>query len=158
MTLPDFARLSKLWQAWGPAVGGDPISVSTTTPGYEVCFESSDWSARLRVEGSWWVMDTVDDRNQLRTSAGRFSSFPLLEKYLLWEWATTAISSLASGRLGADLARQGFSPEVTVTRVDGGHQICTGDDCAVLTFVRATVFSHLIARSFEEIASMVNAG
>ena len=105
----------------------------------------------LRNEGSWWVVDTVNDRNQRRTAAAKFSTFPLAEKYLLWDWTTTAFSPLASGALGADLARQGFSPQVSATKVSDGYEICWGAECAVLSVVNATIFSHLISLSFEEI-------
>jgi hypothetical protein len=82
----------------------------------------------------------------------------LTEKYLIWNWATTARDDLASGPLGADLAKQGFSPNVDVAKVETRYKICSNKDCAILSAVNATILSHLMDRSVDEIEQMVTAG
>ncbi|MCV7035942.1 hypothetical protein BMW24_008955 [Mycobacterium heckeshornense] len=79
----------------------------------------------------------------------------MTEKYLIWDWATTARSSLASGRLGTELARRGYATGVEVTPANGGYKICLRNDCAILSVVNATIFSHLMSKSINEIEQMV---
>jgi hypothetical protein len=67
-------------------------------------------------------------------------------------------SDLASGPLGADLATQGFAPDVEVSEVDSRYKICSNDGCAILSVVNATIFSHLIDKSVDEIELMVTVG
>ena len=66
-----------------------------------------------------------------------------------------ARSSLASGPLGTDLAKRGFAPGIEVSKTDAGYQICSGEECAVLSVVNATIFSHLMAKSVNEIEELV---
>lgn len=152
--MPDFSRLTENWRKWGPGIGGEPISSSTACADCDAVFDSSDYSVHLRRDGSWWVVDTVNERRQRRSGAAMFSSFDLVEKYLSWDWATTADSHLASGVLGTDLAKRGFSPEVKVTRVERGYEVCSNSGCAILTLVNATIFSHLMSKSLDEIEQM----
>ena len=152
----DFSRLSANWYRWAPGMGGGDIAVSMDCDDCEVLFRSDDYSVHLRHEGDWWVADTVNDRGQRRNGAAKLSNFDLTEKYLIWDWATTVSSSLASGPLGADLARRGYASGVNVSKVEGGYQICLNDDCAVLSVVNATIFSHLISKSVDEIETLIN--
>jgi hypothetical protein len=154
----DFSRLSANWYRWAPGMGGGEITVSTNCDDCQILFGTDDYSVHLRNDGSWWVVDTVNDRGQRRNGAAKLSNFELTEKYLIWDWATTARSSLASGPLGADLARRGYAPGVEVSKVEGGHEICMNDDCAVLSVVNATIFSHLMTNSVNEIERMVTIG
>ncbi|MHA3020027.1 hypothetical protein ACXPWS_07105 [Mycobacterium sp. BMJ-28] len=154
--MSDFARIDTLWKQLGPAIGGGDVSVLIQNADHAISFHSNDYTVHLHQEDSWWVMDTVNDRNQRRNAVATVSSFSLAEKYLLWDWSTTAFSSLASGPLGADLAKQGFSPQVNVTKVDGGYKISLNSEWAILSVVNATIFSHLISYSFEEIERMIN--
>ena len=93
----------------------------------------------LRDDGNWWIVDTVNDRGQRRSGEAKLSNFDLAEKYLIWDWATTVRSDLASGPLGADLATQGFAPDVDVSEVDSRYKICSNDGCAILSVVNATI-------------------
>ena len=156
--MPDFSRLSANWYRWAPGMGGGKISVSTDCDDCEILFSAADYSVHLRNDGHWWVVDTVNDRGQRRHGAAKLSNFALAEKYLIWDWATAARSSLASGRLGADLAKQGYAPGVKVAKAEGGYEICLNDDCAVLSVVNATIFSHLMSNSVDEIERMVTQG
>ncbi|MFA5607745.1 MAG: hypothetical protein WDA07_11215 [Leucobacter sp.] len=152
--MPDFSRLTENWRKWGPSIGGERVSASTECVDCDALFDSSDYSVHLRWDGSWWVVDTVDERNERRSGAALFSSFELVEKYLSWDWATTADSRLASGVLGTDLAKQGFSPDVEVTRLERGYEVCSNSGCAILSIVNATIFSHLMSKTLDEIERM----
>lgn len=151
----DFSRLSAHWYQWAPGMGGGNIFVSTDCDDCQILFGSGDYSIRLRKDGSWWIVDTVNDRAQRRNGVAKLSNFDLTEKYLIWDWATTARSSLGTGPLGRDLARRGYAPGVKVSEVNGGYKICSDDDCAVLSVVNATIFSHLMSKSIAEIEQMV---
>jgi len=153
--MADYARLTANWYKWAPAIGGGGISVTTTCEDCQIVFSSEDYSVHLRQDGSWWTLDTINDRGQRRNAAAKLSNFELTEKYLIWDWATTAQPRLASGPLGADLARRGYAPNVTVSNADRGYMICSNEDCAVLSVVNATIFSHLMSKSVDEIEQMV---
>jgi hypothetical protein len=132
--------------------------VSTDCDDCDIRFSSDDYAVHLRADGAWWAVDTVNDRGQRRNDAAKLSNFDLAEKYLIWDWATTAHSSLASGSLGADLARQGYAPDVTVSHAERGYEICSNEGCAVLSVVSATIFSHLMSKSVDEIEQMIRKG
>jgi hypothetical protein len=151
----NFSRLTTAWRQWAPGIGGGDISVSAECDDCEILFSSADYSVHLHNDRSWWVVDMVDDRGGRRNGAAKLSSFDLAEKYLIWDWATTAHSSLASGPLGADLARRGYAPGVEVSQAERGHKIYLNDDCAILSVVNAKVFSHLMSKSVDEIEQMV---
>ncbi|MEB3030385.1 hypothetical protein [[Mycobacterium] nativiensis] len=151
----DFTRLINYWYQWAPTFGGGDVSVSTSCDDCEILFKSEDYSVHLRRGDGWWITDTVDDRRQRRNGAAKLSSFELTEKYLIWDWGTTAHSSLASGPLGTDLYRLGYAPGITVAQVDRGYEICSDSDRAILSAVDATIFSHLMAKSVDEIEQMV---
>lgn len=153
----DFSRLSANWYRWAPGIGGGDIRVTTDCEDCLVSFRTDDYSVHLRDDGHWWVVDTVNDRGQRRTAAAKLSNFELTEKYLIWDWATTARADLAAGPLGADLAKQGFAPSVEVSEVETKYKICSNDGCAILSTVNATIFSHLMDRSVDEIEKMVTA-
>lgn len=154
----DFSRLAANWRRWAPGMGGGSIDVTTDCADCLICFRTDDYCVHLHNDGNWWVVDTVNDRGQRRNAAAKLSSFNLTEKYLIWDWATTARSDLASGPLGADLAKQGFAPNVEVSQVESKYKICSNDDCAVLSVANATIFSHIMDTSVDEIEQMVTAG
>lgn len=154
----DFSRLSENWYRWAPAMGGAPISIATDCEDCDALFSTADYSVHLRKEEHWWIVDTVNDRGQRRSAAAKLSNFDLAQKYLIWDWATTARSSLAEGPLGADLYRLGYAPGVTVCKAERGYKISRNDECAVLSIPKATIFSHLITKSVDEIQHLVMAG
>lgn len=151
----DLSRLSANWYRWAPRMGGGNVTVSTDCADCVVLFSTDDYSVYLRNEGHWWIVDTVNDRGHRRSGAAKLSNFDLTERYLIWDWATTARSDLASGRLGADLAKQGYAPGVDVSKVETGYEICLNGECAILSVVNATIFSHLLSKSVDEIERMV---
>ncbi len=153
----DFPRLSANWYQWAPGIGGGDISVSTDCDDCEILFGSGDHSVHLRNDRSWWVVDTVDDRHHRQNAIAKLSTFDLAEKYLVWDWVTLARSSLASGSLGADLYRQGYAPGVEVSELGDGHiKICLNGDCAILISGTATIFSHLMSKSVDDIEQIAN--
>lgn len=154
----DFSRLSQHWRRWAPTFGGQDVSISTTCDDCQVLFESRDYSVHLRQEGSWWITDVVNDRGRRSNGAAKLSSFELTEKYLIWDWGTTANFSLASGPLGTDLYRLGYAPGIQVRQVGRGYEICSNGDRAILSIVNATIFSHLITKSVNEIEALVIEG
>lgn len=156
--MADFSRLSANWYRWAPGMGGGDIYVRTDCEDCLISFKTDDYSVHLRTDGHWWVVDTVNDRGQRRNDDARLSSFDLTEKYLIWDWATTARSDLASGPLGADLAKQGFDPNVEVSKIDTKYEICSSGDCAILSAVNATIFSHLMSKSIDDMERLVNQG
>ena len=83
----------------------------------------------------------------------------MAENYLIWRWVTLARSSLASGPLGADLYRQGYAPGIEVSEVDGAHiKLCLHGDCAILIVGTATIFSHIMLKSVEQIEQTARKG
>lgn len=153
----DFSRLSVNWQRWAPGLGGGNAYATIECEDCQICFRTDDYSVHLHHDENWWIVDTVNDRGQRNNGYAKLSNFDLAEKYLIWDWATTVRSDLASGPLGADLAQQGFAANVKVSEVDANYKICLGNECAILSMVNATIFSHLMNRSVDEIEQMVAA-
>jgi hypothetical protein len=153
----DFSRLSANWAEWASQAGLVGISVLTDCNDCQILFSSNDYSVHLRNDGTWWVVDTVDDRGHRKNAVARLSSFNLAEKYLIWDWVTLARSSLASGSLGTDLYKQGYAPGVEVFELSDAHiKICFNGECAILISGTATIFSHLMSRSVDEIEQIAN--
>jgi hypothetical protein len=154
----DFSRLSSSWIEWAPGAGLADAWVSMTCNDCQILFISNDYSVHLRKDGNWWMIDTVDDRGQRSNGVAKLATFDLAEKYLVWDWLTSACSSLASGQLGADLYRKGYAPGVEVSPVDDAHiKICLHGDCAILIVGTATVFSHIMLKSVDEVEQIARA-
>lgn len=149
----DFSRLCACWLYSAPRAGLTHAAVSDALPGHGIRFTSDDYSLHLRHTDGWWVIDTVDDRGQLRSRVARFSTYDLVEKYLVWEW-----SSLARDALRQDLYALGPSSGVQFRVISEGiFELQTSEGRAVLMGPAATIFSHLMSRSLEEIAKLVGA-
>lgn len=150
--MTDLSRLSTTWIEWAPRAGLADATVSSACADCELLFESSDYSVHLHKNGQWWIIDTVDDRRQRSNGVAKFSTFELAEKYLIWDWVTTACPSLASGQLGADLYKRGYAPGVDVVPTNDAHiEICLRGDCAVLVSGTSTIFSHIMLMSVDQI-------
>jgi hypothetical protein len=155
----DFSHLSESWAEWAVMSGLRGVSAATDCDDCQIVFGSDEYSYHLRTEEDWWVIDTVDERGRRKNADVKLSTFALLEKYLIWRWITAARSSLSSGPLGADLYRQGYAPPVEVTELNGTHaQLCLGDECAILILGTATIFSHIMLKSVDEIERIGRAG
>jgi hypothetical protein len=155
----DFSRLSESWVEWATRSQLRDVSVSTDRDDCQIAFRSRDYSFYLRTESDWWVIDTVDDRGQRSDADAKFSAFALAEKYLIWTWITNARSSLASGPLGATLYKQGYAPGIEVTELNGTHgKLCLDGECAILILGTATIFSHIMLMSVDEIEQIGRQG
>ena len=155
----DFSRLSAAWTEWASKAGLAEVSTSFSCGDRRIVFKSNDYSVHLREDHDWWVIDSINDRGQRRNDEAKLSTFDLVEKYLIWNWATLARSSLASGPLGADLYRLGYAPGIEVSQVDAANiKLCLHGDCAILVVGDATIFSHLMKKSVDEIEEIAKGG
>lgn len=153
-----FGRLSQNWLYWSELGQLTNLSVSTGCDDCAVLFSSEDYSVHLRNSAGWWVVDTVNDRHQRSNDTGRFSSYQLAEKYLIWTWASMARSVVRARLLGPKLYAKGFAPGVdTVPISEGVYELRSPAGTAVLTEPAATIFSHLMDRSEDDIERMVRA-
>ena len=157
MTQPaDFDRLSRNWTYWSQRAQLSDISTSTSCDDCAVRFSSNDYSVHLRVNGDSWVVDTVDDRNQRHDDTATFSTYDLAEKYLVWLWSSAARSAVGAPALGPNLYASGFAPGVTTTTISPGiYELHSPAGSAVVMEPEATIFSHLMDKSEEEIERMV---
>jgi hypothetical protein len=111
--------------------------VSTDCVDCKILFTSDDYSVHLRHE---------------------FSSFALAEKYLLWIWGSTARSVLRAPILGQKLYAKGCDSSVERTPASTAvYELCTPEGRAVLGEPYATIFSHLMQKSEEDVEQMLRA-
>lgn len=140
-------------------MGGGKISVSTNCDDCEILFDSSDYSAHLRNDGTWWIIDIVNDRGQRHNDTAKLSTFELTEKYLIWNWATSARGAVGAPRLGRQLYSLGVSPDAEVNPItEGIVEVRSSNRSAILMEPYATIFGHLMAKSVREIEQMVREG
>ncbi|WP_141772908.1 hypothetical protein [Mycobacterium malmoense] len=119
-------------------------------------FESSDYSVHLRNDGTWWIIDTINDRGQRHNDTAKLSTFELAEKYLIWNWASSARGVVGLQRLGPRLYAAGVNPDVEVIPVaEGVAEVRSSNGNAILMEPYATIFSNLMAKSVDEIEQMV---
>lgn len=155
----DFTRLANNWVAWSNMSQLSNPSASTDCGGAQVCFKSSDGSFYLRNERDRWILDEVDDRGQRHSGTASFSNFSLIEKYLIWNWASVARSAVGAQTLGSELYALGFSPEIQVSQVrEGIYRLTSPFGDAVVMGVPATIFSHLMSKTVNEIEQIVSEG
>ena len=155
----NFTRLSENWFEWSNLARLGNVSVSTDCDDCEIAFDSSDYSVHLRNDGTWWIIDTVNDRGQRRNDSAKLSTFELTEKYLIWNWATSARGVVGVPRLGPQLYSLGVSPDAEVKPItEGVAEVRSSGGRAILMEPYATIFSHLMAKSVDEIEQMVREG
>lgn len=155
----NFSRLRANWLKWAAWAGMSNPSVVAEDDSEDAVFKADDQTCHLKHDGEWWVLDVTNDRGMFYPAAAKFSSFDLAEKYLIWDWATAARSSLASGLLGTDLYKKGYAPSAEVREIrEGFVEIRSSAGAAALSTVNATIFSHLMAKPVEEIERLVNVG
>jgi hypothetical protein len=156
----DVDRLSRNWFYWcGLAQLGD-VSVSTECEDCEVLFSSDEYAVHLRHDGDdVWCVDTVNDRRQRQNDTATFSNFTLAEKYLVWVWGSTARSAVRAPILGRRLYDLGFDAGVEVVPISEGiYKLRSPEGLAVLMEPYATIFSHLMGTSEEDIERMLTDG
>lgn len=100
----------------------------------------------------------VNDRGSRHDDWARFSNLPLAEKYLIWMWASAARIVLRAAILGQKLYALGFDPGVEAIPISPGTvELRSAEGRAVLIEPYATIFSHLMRKSEEEIEQMLTA-
>ncbi|KAA0115101.1 hypothetical protein CIW51_17690 [Mycolicibacterium sp. P9-22] len=104
-------------------------------------------------------MDTVDERGQLREDVAKFSSYELAEKFLVWQWSSAARNALHLVGIGPELYARGIDPDVEAAEMSAGiYELRLASDRAVLMEPSATIFSHLMSKSVDEIDAMARVG
>ncbi|MBP1819305.1 hypothetical protein [Mycobacterium sp. OAE908] len=152
----DFSRLSEAWQYWAPLAGLTNAQTSDAHPGHEIRFKSDDYSFHLTYNDGWWVIDTIDDRGQLHSGAAKFTTYDLVEKYLIWQWSSTSRNVLRLPRIGANLYSLGHNSDVQFIPIkEGIYELRIPEGRAVLMEPSATIFSHLMLKSVKEIQELV---
>lgn len=155
----DFDRLTRNWFYWSGRGQLQNPSVSTDCADCTVLFRSDDYSVHLRTDDTGWSVDTVGERGARSNDTAKFSSYALAEKYLVWIWGSAARSFLRAPILGQKLYAKGFDPNVERTPIhEGIFELRSPAGRAVLMEPHATIFSHLMDRSEEEIEQMLLAG
>lgn len=153
----DIARLSTSWLHWALLTGLTNVRVSDQHPDEEIRFTSDDHTVHVRRNEVWWVIDTIDDRGQLRRDTAKFTTYALLERYLIWQWASAARNVLRLPTIGPKLYALGHNPDVQFQPIDEGiYRLRTPEGCAVLMEPSATVFSHLMFKSIDEFEELVS--
>lgn len=156
----DFTRLKDNWLKWTGLAGMSAVKVSTDAGDSQISFESDDQSFHLRQDGSWWVLDTVDDRGRRYANIATFSDFELAEKYLIWKWASVARSTVRAAQLGARLHALGMAPGVRTSpgKNEGAVELHRLASSALVPRSFAVIFSHLMSKSVDEVEQMVMEG
>lgn len=154
-----FGRLTRNWLSWAPLCGLGEIQVSDRLSDNEIRFTSSEYSVHLHEDAEWWFVDTVDDRGQLRENVAKFSTYELAEKSLIWQWSSAVRNALHLAGLGPELYARGIDSSVEAVEMSTGiYELRLGAESAVLMEPSATIFSHLMSKSVDEIEAMVKVG
>lgn len=156
----DFTLLSSAWMYWNGLARIPNASFSRDCGDCLVKFSSDAESFHLRKEGEWWVVDVIDDRGKRYNDTCRFSSFELVEKYFIWNWASFARSSIGLEALGPNLYKQGLNPAVIVNPTENRwrSEVVTPDGSAILAEPELTIFTYLASKPLRDIEEMVRSG
>ncbi len=155
----DYSRLSTNWRKWTAISRLDEVSISRECDDCTIKFKATDYEFHLRQTESWWVVDTVNDRGQRHNDTAKLSTFELAEKYLIWKWGSMARGIVGAERLGPRLYALGYSHEVSVTQIaEGIAELHSPQGDAILMEPDATIFSHFIPRSIEDIEETLSEG
>lgn len=151
--------MSASWIRWSSRAHLPNAAVSSNCDDCAIAFTSGEFSIHLRNDADWWIVDTIDDRGQRRDDTAKLSSLELAEKYLIWIWSSFARAAIGAPRLGPNFYSLGFSPDVDVTPItEGIAELQSPSGKAILMEPYATIFSHLMLKSVDEIERMVTAG
>jgi hypothetical protein len=154
-----FARMSSNWLYWSRLSGLTDANSLAAHNGSDIRFTSDEYSVHLRQCDGWWLVDTVDDRGQLHADTAAFTSLDLVEKYLLWQWSSGARNNLRLPRIGPKLYSLGHDPHVHFSKIkEGIYELQKADSRAILAEPAATIFSHLMSKTPDEIEQMVSEG
>jgi hypothetical protein len=133
------------------------VSVSAARDDTEVDFLSDDQSFYLRKDDGWWTLDVINDRGARYNDVARFSTFDLAEKFLIWRWGSTMRDVLGARIFGPELYALGRSSDVVVVPTENEWLFELQSDAGSvrLSEPAATIFSHLMSKSADEIEQMI---
>ncbi|WP_082964027.1 hypothetical protein [Mycobacterium sp. 852002-51961_SCH5331710] len=136
------------------------VAVSPTEDNTEIGFVSTDQRFYLREEDGWWTVDVVNDRGARYNDIARFSTFGLAEKFLIWRWGSTLRDVLGVKMFDPELYALGRNADVVVLPADKEwyFELQSGEGQARLAEPDATIFSHLMTKSVDEIEQLVREG
>lgn len=155
-----FSRLTRIWVDWAARIGMTKAAVSPAPTDTDVGFTSDDQSFYLREMSDWWSIDVVNDRGRRYTDTARFSTFELAEKFLIWRWGTLLRSALGAPLNGPELYASGPNAAVTFhpTDTEWFFELQSDAGRARLAEPSATIFSHLMSKSVDELEQMATDG
>ncbi|MEZ0339872.1 hypothetical protein ACAG25_07805 [Mycobacterium sp. pV006] len=158
--MADFSRLSNDWTKWSRRIGLANISVSPTEDGSAIGFTSEDQSFYLRNDGDWWTIDVVNDRGQRYEDTAKLSTFDLAKKFLIWRWGSTMRDVLGASVFGPEMYKLGRSADdvVVPTENEWLFELQSEAGRARLSEPHATIFSHVMSKSLDEIEKMIEVG
>jgi hypothetical protein len=156
----DFSVLSRNWIEWTRLARMTHVSVSEDCADCQIYFKSDDQSFHLRQDGDWWTIDEIDDRGKRYNATAKFSTFELAEKYLIWNWSSVTRTAIGAKQLGVRLHALGMAPNVEIMPAEREYfvDLRASTGSAILPASSATIFSHLMSKSVEEIEQMVKEG
>lgn len=136
------------------------VAVSEDCDDCQIYFKSDDQSFHLRRDGDWWTTDEIDDRGKRYDATAKFSTFELAEKYLIWNWASVTRSAIGATSLGRRLQALGTAPGVEIVPTEREYfvELRASTGSAILPMSSATIFSHLMSKSVDEVEQMVREG
>lgn len=156
----DFSRLRRSWLEWTGLVGFARVAVSTDCEDCRIAFTSEDQSYHLRQTDDWWTVDEVNDRGRRYNSTVKLSAFDLAEKYLIWDWASLVRASIGVPSLGIRLNARGYAPGIEVIETEREYfvELRAPTGRAIFPMSSATIFSHLMSTSVDEVERQVKNG
>ena len=156
----DFSRLTRNWLEWTRLARMTHVAVSEDCDDCQICFTSDDQSFHLRQDGEWWTIDEIDDRGKRYDATAKFSPFELAQKYLIWNWASVARSAIGAVPLGRHLQALGTAPGVEIVPTEREYfvELRASTGSAILPASSATIFSHLMSKSVDQVEQMVKEG
>lgn len=155
----DFSRLSSAWVEWNDLCR-IPASVVTDCLDCQISFASDEQSFHLHEGQDWWTVDRVNDRGRRFDNTAMLSNFGLVEKYLIWNWASFARIVLGLPLCEPQLYKQGYSSEIRVspTANQWRDELISPAGSAILPQSQSVIFSHFMSKSVDEIYEVETEG
>lgn len=156
----DFSRLTRSWFEWTSLAHMTHVSVSEDCDDCQIFFKSDDQGFHLREDNAWWTVDAVSDRGRRYIATAKFSTFDLAEAYLIWKWASVTRGAIGALSLGRHLQALGMAPSVETVPTEREYfvELRASTGSAILPMSNATIFSHLMSKSVDQIEQIVKEG